>query len=338
MKTFDGTKERKTRERPNQLENIKGTFFLQKMFDNILKNKYLGIIKYNKNFQKRMNLNINDYKEYSEKYTPIELEIIPTKERIQKFINVKKGDLDYSQVVKDTIKEDEKYFHIYFNDNKEEIKRQYLIKDDPDKVKKIKIIIDYQVLSFEKLFYDCSCIESICFKKFYRNNINNMNNMFSLCKNLKEIKFSSFNTDNVTDMSCMFFCCETLEKLDLSNFNTINVIKMLRMFFGCKTLKKLDVSSFNTNNVINMMNMFTSCSSLKELNLSNFNTNKVDDMEGMFYKCSSLEELDISNFNFDNVTKMKGMFWGCRNDLQTRIKEQYNKIKEEAFKNICVIF
>ena len=38
-----------------------------------------------------------------------------------------------------------------------------------DKVIKIKIIIDYQVKSFKKLFYWCICIESINFKKFYRN-------------------------------------------------------------------------------------------------------------------------------------------------------------------------
>ena len=235
----DGPKDRKSRKGPNKFENIKGTFFLKKMFDNMLKSKYLSIIKYNKNIQKRMDLNINDYKEYSQKYTPIELEIIPSKEIIRKFINVKKGVMNYLEVVKDTIKEDEKYFHIYFNDNKEEIQRQYLINDEPYKVKKIKIIIDYQVLSFEKLFQECTCIESICFKKFYRNNINNMNNMFSLCQNLKEIKFSSFNTDNVTDMSYMFLSCSSLKELDLSNFNTINVTGMMRMFSGCSSLKKI---------------------------------------------------------------------------------------------------
>ena len=49
-------------------------------------------------------------------------------------------------------------------------------------------------------------------------------------------------------------------------------------------------------------------------------------MYGMFNNCSSLEKLDISNFNFDNVTKIKGMFFGCKNELQTKIKGQYNKI------------
>ena len=57
---------------------------------------------------------------------------------------------------------------IYFNNNKDEIKRNFINKDEEIK---IIIIIDYQIKSFEKLFYDCECIESINFKKFYRNNI-----------------------------------------------------------------------------------------------------------------------------------------------------------------------
>ena len=82
---------------------------------------------------------------------------------------------------------DKLYYHIYFNDNKEEIKNKYKIKEEngmikheyyihqEDKVTKIKIIIDYQVKSFKGLFCDSNCIESILFKKFYRNNKNRKN-------------------------------------------------------------------------------------------------------------------------------------------------------------------
>ena len=62
-------------------------------------------------------------------------------------------------------------------------------------------------------------------------------------------------------------------------------------------------------------------------------------MYGMFNNCSSLEKLDISNFNFDNVTEMKGMFFGCPNELQTKIKEQFDNIRKEAFEEFpCLIF
>ena len=39
------------------------------------------------------------------------------------------------------------------------------------------------------------------FKKFYRNNINNMNDMFYGCSSLKEINLSNFNTNNVINMN-----------------------------------------------------------------------------------------------------------------------------------------
>ena len=94
------------------------------------------------------------------------------KNKYGEFINIKK--------------EDEEYYHIYYNDNKEkEIKRTYF--NENDKISKINIIIDYQVKSFKKLFDDCKFIESINFKKFYRNNINNMNGIFKDCYLLKKI-------------------------------------------------------------------------------------------------------------------------------------------------------
>ena len=51
-------------------------------------------------------------------------------------------------------KENEEYYHIYYNDNKnEQIKSTPL--NENDKISKINIFIDYQVESFTKLFYNC---------------------------------------------------------------------------------------------------------------------------------------------------------------------------------------
>ena len=195
-------------------KNLKNDYFLQKLFHNLLKKKSLNILKYNKNIRKRINISIKDYKEYSEL---IELEIKTVNNKYGKFINMNEGD--------------EKYYHIYFNDNKEEIKRNDL--NENDNVSKIKIIIDYQVKSFEKLFYYCECIEYINFKKFYRNNINNMGYMFYGCSSLKELNLSNFNTNNVTNMRGMFCECSSLKELNLSNFNINNVTDMFGVFFGC---------------------------------------------------------------------------------------------------------
>ena len=172
----------------NKFTDIKSNYILKKLFNNMQKRITLKIIKCNINMQKRLNININDYKDFYEK---IELEIIPIQNEYGLFINIKPKD--------------KKYFHIYFNDNKEEIKKTELNKED--KVSKINIIIDYQIKSFYELFYYCECIESIKFKKFYRNNITNMNGMFSDCLLLKELNLSKFNTNNVTDMSGMFSGC-----------------------------------------------------------------------------------------------------------------------------------
>ena len=94
-------------------EKIKSDYFLQKLYDNMTKKKKLVIVKYNKKIQNRINLSVKDYKEYSETFTPIEIEIITTKGKYGKFININKID--------------KLYYHIYFNDNKEEIKNKYEI-------------------------------------------------------------------------------------------------------------------------------------------------------------------------------------------------------------------
>ena len=44
------------------LQNIKSNYFLERIYDNILKKKSLDIVKYNKRLQNRINLSIKDYK------------------------------------------------------------------------------------------------------------------------------------------------------------------------------------------------------------------------------------------------------------------------------------
>ena len=58
-------------------ENINSINILKKIFNNLEKKRTLNMIKCNKIIKKRINININDYKEFSEKYSSIEIEIIP---------------------------------------------------------------------------------------------------------------------------------------------------------------------------------------------------------------------------------------------------------------------
>ena len=74
----------------NIFRKLKSDYFLQKLFNILLKNKSLDIIKYNKNIKDRIKISIKDYKEYSEIYSLIELEIKPVKNNYDKFININK--------------------------------------------------------------------------------------------------------------------------------------------------------------------------------------------------------------------------------------------------------
>ena len=123
-------------EQKNILEKLKSGYILRKVFDIIKINKSLVIMKYNKKLQKRLNININDYRECSK----IEIEL-------------KLADSIYNNIYPQFISipdEEKEYYHIYFDNSNEEIKRNNLYVNE--KVQMIKIIIDYQVKSFEKLF------------------------------------------------------------------------------------------------------------------------------------------------------------------------------------------
>ena len=83
----------------NKLNYLKSDYFIQKFFEYIHKRKSLEIIRYNKNIQKRIYININDYKENSEKYSSIEIEIKPMKNKYGEFINIKKIDEEYYHII-----------------------------------------------------------------------------------------------------------------------------------------------------------------------------------------------------------------------------------------------
>ena len=225
------------------LRNIKYKYILSKILDNLDEIKFLNIIKYNKAIQDICKKNINDYKN---KYYEIEIELIPRSERFGKgkIINI-----------------DEKYCHIYFDDKPEEVKRNFIKKNE--KVSKIKVILNYEGDSLRELFQLCFYMQKIKFIKFRNKNIKEMSNMFYQCKGLEEIDISKLKTDNVINMSNMFYECSSLQELDLTNFNTINTIDMSSMFKSMKLLKKLNISNFNTSNVKYMNEMFQLCKSLK---------------------------------------------------------------------------
>ena len=276
------------------LIDIKSSYILKKICSCLNKKNKLNIIKHNKKLQYKLNFTIDDYKKlYDEYFSPIEIELIIKKNTEGNFINIENNNISF--------------YHIFFDDNNQELKKNYITNENLD-INKIKIIIDHQIKSFRGLFKDCKCIKYINFINFKRIDIKDMSYMFYNCKSLQELDLNNYNTSNVFDMSYMFYNCQNLKELYLYNFNTQNVNNMSYMFYNCYFLKKLDLNNFNTQNVIYMDYMFYNCKNLKNLYLYNFNTQNVNSMCYMFYKCLSLKTLDLSNFNTKNVTNMDNIF------------------------------
>ena len=283
------------------LQKLNSKYILKQIFDNLKDIRAYEIFRYNKNIQQKLNIDINSYRELSQEKSPIIIEIIPVEDKHGTIFNYVSGNTGY--------------FHMYFNDSnkeedsnelgkeeleeeeeeekeekeekekdkgKEKEKEKEKVKEEKEdnvKVKKIKLVIDHEVDSFENLFENCNCIESITFKRFTRINIQNMRSMFWQCSNLKEVNLDKFTTDNVTNFSWMFY----------------------------------------------------RCSQLKRINMSHINIDNAESMVGMFWGCSSLEEINLPNFKDDNKINIKCMFSECSDDLQKKVKEQYEKIGIEAF-------
>ena len=94
---------------PEYLNNIKSIKILKQIIYNISKVKYLQILKYNRKAQKRLYIDLNTYKLYSEKYSAIEIIIKPDEVELGPFINIPE--------------EEKSFYHIYFNNNKNEKKK-----------------------------------------------------------------------------------------------------------------------------------------------------------------------------------------------------------------------
>ena len=136
---------------------IRSKYILKNILSFLTQKKFLSLVKFNKMIQKKLAVSIIDYREYNQ----IEIEIIPIKNNISgKVINFKE--------------ENKEHYHIYFDNERKEI--NYISSEN--NISKIKIIINFEIKSFEDLFRNCDYIRSISFNKFNRKDITNMSFMF----------------------------------------------------------------------------------------------------------------------------------------------------------------
>ena len=273
-------------------KGINSKYIMLQIMDNLSEKTLFKLIHHNKELQHDINISLNDYKTFMN----IEIELIP------------KDNLIGGEIFINFIN-DSSLFHIYFNDNPEEVKENYIIKNK--NINKIKVILEKEIKSLRGLFKDCKCLKEVYFTKFNRKDITDLGEIFENCTSLVKLDLSKIHTDNVTKMDWMFYKCEALLELNVDNFKTENVTDMSCMFKHNFLIKELNLSNFNTCKVTNMKGMFFRCLSLTQLDLSNFDTSNVTDMRWMFYECSGLKDLNIFNFNTSNVKDMRWMFEGC---------------------------
>ena len=111
------------------LNGIKSGLVFKEIIKSLKKRIYLKIFKYNKMFQHRQNIDIKEYKTFLQ----IEIELFldekaPFRGNKKKFINYIGNKASY---------------HIYFEDNEKEAKRNYIINED--NIKKVTIKIDRDI-------------------------------------------------------------------------------------------------------------------------------------------------------------------------------------------------
>ena len=124
----------------------------------------------------------------------------------------------------------------------------------PNKIVTIKIYLDPNIKSFQK--------------------------MFSNISNIIEVDISKSNTSLVENMTYMFDNCTSMVFANLSNINISSLINIENMFSNCLNLKYLDLTNVNLLKVPNHRDVFFNCLQLKEKKLLDkeqfliFQTNK----------------------------------------------------------------
>ena len=164
------------------LDNIKSSYILKELFKYVNEYKKLKLLNYNKTIQQRINLSIEDYKNYLS--IKIEVKLIDN-------YNVNCNNTFISKEFKNSYSS---FIYVVLND--ETIERKIdSIKND--KISKVKIILNYDLNSYKDLFKHCYFIKEIKFLKNNKNNVTDMSNMFYGCSSLTSLDISELKTDNV---------------------------------------------------------------------------------------------------------------------------------------------
>ena len=108
-------------------KGINSKYIILQIIENLSEKTLLKLIRHNKELQHDKNISLNDYKTFMN----IEIELIPKD-------NLIGGEIFINYINESSL------FHIYFNDNQQEVKENYITKNK-NNIKKIKVILEKKI-------------------------------------------------------------------------------------------------------------------------------------------------------------------------------------------------
>ena len=172
-----------------------------------------------------------------------------------------------------------------------------------------------EVVSFYRLFYFCTKLESIPSGIFDGNvNVTNFSYSFYYCTKLTTIPSNLFKDNiNVTTFEYTFYNCTALTLIPNELFNNnIRITNYNRTFYQCTNLVTLPSELFNTNVVTSFDYTFYSCTKLETINGNIFNSSLGSSFYQTFYNCQLLSSIPSDLFGINtNATQFYKTFERC---------------------------
>ena len=127
--------------------------------------------------------------------------------------------------------------------------------------------------NFERMFYNCSSLQSIDLTGIDTSNAKNMRAMFYGCSSIKNLDVHPLDTSNVTNMYMMMAYMRSLEEIDLSSFETGKISwggsyvnGMAGLLFGNSSMRSADLSGIDDRGYHRVLeNALTGCPKLERI-------------------------------------------------------------------------
>ena len=220
----------------------------------------------------------------------------------------------------------------------------------------------------EKMFADCTSLETVILPDKEKNKITSIGGMaFFVCPSLKSINLEDCTLLEIIRNEA-FVKCTSLETVDLSGCTELEKIgsggydagTWGGTFSECTSLKTVDLSGC-TNLKLICVSAFSKCSKLEKVilpensaissigtnaflmcgNLYDFDFTKLTNLKSLgaqtFYNCSSLKTLDLSQCtSLDFTTNMYSVFVGCSGVETVVFPPQITVIPATAFNSTSI--